>query len=317
MSVSNLEHTADDHPVVTSLSQVRQQRLDVQLRQLEFHALLHRKLDLELLFDCLLAEGQSFVAFDGVRYRAGDRGADVHVGTARPHTQHFELKLGERSLGEVILMRARAFTAREERDAERLVESLVYPLDNALEHHSALLRTMTDAATGLGNQRALELQLPRELRLARRVGQSLAVLRITVDYLESISEHHGTDVGAQAWHAVAETLAARLRGSDLIFRTDDDVFCLVLGDTSLEGALALAERLRREVDRCVTHENVQFVLTTSAGVTVAGPDDTPESLVARADRALADARLHGRNQVRGIDAPEDPAGPDGDDPSAA
>ena len=81
MAVTTLEHT-----VVTSLSEVRQQRLDVQLRQLEFHALLHRKLDLDLLFECLLAEGQSFVAFDGVRFRAGDRGADVHLGVTRPHT---------------------------------------------------------------------------------------------------------------------------------------------------------------------------------------------------------------------------------------
>ena len=312
MAVTTLEQK-----VVTSLSQVRQQRLDVQLKQLEFHALLHRKLDLDLLFECLLSEGQAFVAFDGVHYRSGDRGVDVVLGAIRPHTQHFELKLGERSLGEVILMRARPFSPREERDAERLVESLVYPLDNALEHHAALLRTMLDATTGLGNQRSLEMQLPRELRFARRVGQPLAVMRITVDYLESISEHHGADVGAQAWHAVAETLGARLRGSDLIFRTDDDVFCLVLANTSLEGALRLAERLRREVDRCVVHENVQFVLTASAGVTVASPRDDAASLIARADRALAEARLEGRNQVRGLEAPDEDGGDDGDDPSAA
>ena len=312
MAVTTLEHT-----VVTSLSEVRQQRLDVQLRQLEFHALLHRKLDLDLLFECLFAEGQSFVAFDGVRFRAGDRGADVHLGAARPYTQHFELKLGERSLGEVILMRARAFTTREEREAERLVESLVYPLDNALEHHAALLRTMTDAATGLGNERALEMQLPREMRLARRTDRPLAVLRITVDHLDAISEHHGEEVGMQAWSSVAETLSARLRGSDLIFRTDGDVFCLVLGDTGLDGALVLAERLRREVDRCVVHGNVQFVLTTSAGVTVAGEGDSAEALVARADRALAEARLHGRNQVRGLEAPGTGDGSGDDDPSAA
>mgnify|MGYP000229529944 CR=1 FL=1 len=300
--------------VVTSLSEVRQQRLDVQLRHLEFHALLHRKLDLELLFECLLSEGQAFVAFDGVRYRAADRGADVHLGVVRPHMQHFELKLGERSLGEVILMRAQAFSAREERDAERLVESLVYPLDNALEHHAALLRTMTDPITGLGNAHALELQLPRELRLARRVDRSLAVMRIAVDQLEAIGEHHGSEVGLQAWHAVAGALKARLRGSDLIFRTDDDVFCIVLGDTSLEGALALAARLGREVGRCVSHENVQFVLGTSVGVTATGGTDTAESLLARADRALAEARQRGRDQVFALAAPD---APETDDPSAA
>ena len=211
-------------------------------------------------------------------------------------------------------MRGRPFDAREERDAERLVESLVYPLDNALEHHAALLRTMTDAATGLGNGRALAMQLPRELRLARRCGRPLALLRVTVDYLESISEHHGSEVGLQAWHAVAETLSARLRRSDMIFRTDDDAFCIVLADTELDGAMLLADRLRREVDRCVARDNVQFVLTTSAGITVAGESDTAETLLARADRALTEARRAGRNQLRGL-APPDPT--DDDEPPAA
>lgn len=305
-----------EHSVVTSLSEVRQQRLDVQLRQLEFHALLHRKLDLDLLFECLLSEGQGFVAFDGVLYRAGDRGSDVFLGAARQHCQHFELKLGERSLGEVVLMRGRPFTTREERDAERLVESLVYPLDNALEHHAALLRTMIDATTGLGNQSALRLQLPRELRLARRCGRPLALLRVMVDQLESISEHHGEAVGLQAWHSVAGTLSARLRRSDLIFRGDGDVFCIVLGDTSLEGALTLARRLCGEVDRCVSHDNVQFVLTASAGVTSACGSDTAESLLTRADEALARACRSGRGQVCGIAAPEEDGAPD-DDPTAA
>ena len=299
--------------VVTSLTEVRQQRLDVQLRHLEFHALLHRKLDLDRLFECLLAEGQGFVAFDGLLYRAGDRGADVFLGASRQHCQHFELKLGERSLGEVVLMRGRPFSPREERDSEKLVESLVYPLDNALEHHEALLRTMTDLATGLGNAAALEMQLPRELRLSRRCGRPLALLRVTVDQLETIGEHHGKDLETQAWHAVAGALSARLRRSDLIFRTEDDAFCIVLGDTSLDGAMMLADRLRREVDRCVTVGNVQFVLTTSAGVTVAGGADTPESVLERADRALEEARLAGRDQVRGIGAPDTPE----DDPSAA
>ena len=306
---------AEQSAVVTSLTKVRQQRLDVQLRQLEFHALLHRKLDLDLLFECLLSEGQGFVAFDGVLYRAADRGSDVFLGASRQHCQHFELKLGERSLGEVILMRGRPFTTREERDAERLVESLVYPLDNALEHHAALLRTMTDATTGLGNARALALQLPRELRLARRCGRPLSLLRVRVDQLESIGEHHGEEVGTQAWHAVAETLSSHLRRSDLIFRDADDVFCIVLGDTPLDGALALAERLRREVDRCVSHENVRFVLTASAGVTVVGESDTAESLLARAEEALVAARRAGRDQVFGIDAPGADGAPD--DPTAA
>ncbi len=305
--------SANQSPV-TSHSTLRQQRLDVQLRQLEFNALLHRKLDLERLFECLLTEGQGFVRFDGLQFLASDRGADITLGFSRQHRQRFELKLGQRSLGEVILMRAKAFTPRDERDSERLVESLIYPLDNALEHHTVTMKAMTDGATGLRNQRAMDDLMPREIRLARRVEESLSVVLISVDYLESISEHHGTEVGEQAWHSVAETLAGRLRESDLIFRTESDEFCIVLNQTNLDGALILAERLRQEVDRCVSYDNVQFVLTASAGVTELSVTDDSAALLSRVGDALMLARTAGRNQVRAL-SPEDPT--DGNDPTAA
>ena len=304
MPVTNIEHS-----VVTSQDVMREQRLDVQLRQLEFNALLHRKLDLDLLFECLLTEGQTFVAFDGLQYIASEAGHDLLLGASRQHRQRFELKLGDRSLGEVILMRGKKFSSREERDAERLVESLVYPLDNALHHYSAVLRAMTDGATGLRNQTALDKQLPREIRLVRRIEEPLSLLLVSVDYLESISEHHGSDVGEQAWQSVSEALTMRLRQTDYIFRTDDDCFCIVLTQTPLDGAIALAERLRQKVDRCVSYDNVQFVLTASAGVTELGTSDDADTLVNRARDALKSARTVGRNQVCSMPAPEASGGP--------
>ena len=304
MPVTNI-----DQSVVTSQEVMREQRLDVQLRQLEFNALLHRKLDLDLLFECLLTEGQTFVAFDGLQYIASEAGHDLLLGASRQHRQRFELKLGDRSLGEVILMRGKKFSSREERDAERLVESLVYPLDNALHHYSAVLRAMTDGATGLRNQTALNKQLPREIRLVRRIEEPLSLLLVSVDYLESISEHHGSDVGEQAWQSVSEALTMRLRQTDYIFRTDDDCFCIVLTQTPLDGAIALAERLRQKVDRCVSYDNVQFVLTASAGVTELGTSDDADTLVSRARDALKSARTVGRNQVCSMPAPEASGGP--------
>ena len=304
MPVTNI-----DQSVVASKDVMREQRLDVQLRQLEFNALLHRKLDLDLLFECLLTEGQTFVAFDGLQYIASEAGHDLLLGASRQHRQRFELKLGDRSLGEVILMRGKKFSSREERDAERLVESLVYPLDNALHHYSAVLRAMTDGATGLRNQTALDKQLPREIRLVRRIEEPLSLLLVSVDYLESISEHHGSDVGEQAWQSVSEALTMRLRQTDYIFRTEDDCFCIVLTQTPLDGAIALAERLRQKVDRCVSYDNVQFVLTASAGVTELGISDDADTLINRARDALKSARTVGRNQVCSMPAPEASGGP--------
>lgn len=300
-----------DPSVITSLSAVQEQRLDLQLRQLEFHALLHRKLDLELLLESFMSEAQAFVRFDGLQYLANERGRDLLIGDVRQHRQQFDLKLGGRSLGDVCLMRGKAFSSREQRDAERLVESLIYPLENALQHHSALLASMTDRASGVHNQFALEQQLPREIRLARRAEQPMAVLLITVDYLESISEHHGASVGEKAWQSVAEALSERLRQSDVIFRTELDEFLILLNHTDLDGAFALSERLRQQVDRAVSYDNVQFVLTASAGITVLDESDDAEALVQRARKALGEARQAGRNQIKALPA----IAPDGGDDS--
>ena len=306
-----------ERSVVTSLSSVRRQRLDVQLRQLEFHALLHRKLELERLFEAFTIEGQAFVRFDGVRYAAAGRGTDLVLGRTARHRQRFELHLGERPLGEVVLMRDAPFGAREERDAERLVEALVYPLDNALEHHEALMAAMTDRATGLRNHQCLLAELPREIRTARRLGRALSVLHVGVDYLESISEHHGAQAGEAAQAAVAEALGATLRRGDLTFRTEHDAFCIVLADAGLDAARALAERLRRGIARGAALDNVRFVLTASGGLTELGADDTATTLVERAALALSRARQAGRNRVVALPAPGAPSGPDGDGPSAA
>lgn len=299
---------------VTSHSSLRQQRLDVQLKQLEFHSLLHRKLDLERLFECLLTEGQAFVQFDGLQFVADSRGTDISLGFVRTHRQRFELRLGERLLGEITLMRVRKFTGRDERDAERLVESLIYPLDNALEHHNVLMQAMTDSATGLRNQRALDEQLPREIRLVRRIEQPLSLMLISVDQLDAISNDHGPAIGEKAWHSVAKTLANRLRQSDMIFRTRDDAFCIVLNQTALQGATILAERLLADVDRCVSYDNVQFVLTASAGLTELADNDDAMSILGRAHDALTKATHRGRHQVM-VMLPEEP--PDNDDPAAA
>lgn len=309
MSLQSVRQSAVTSPVA-----LRQQRLDVQLRQLEFHALLHRKLDLERLFECLLTEGQAFVPFDGIHFLAGQTGIDIQLGYTRQHQQRFELRLGERLLGELVLMRARKFSSREERDAERLASSLIYPLDNALKHFAVNLQAMTDSATGLRNQRALDEQLNREIRLVSRAEQTLSMMLVSVDKTDSIAEEHGLEVAQKAWLSIAETLRKRLRQSDLIFKTDTDAFCIILSQTPLDGALVLADRLLAEIDRCIRYDNVQLVLTANIGISELGMSDDAAVLLQRTYDALRLARESGPKQIKAV-YPEDPL--DDNDPSAA
>lgn len=300
---------------VTSFSAVKRQQLDVQLKQLEFHALLHRKLDLVHLFESFLIGGQMFLPFDGLEFVAAERGTNVLVGDQRQHRLRFDLALGGEALGQIALLRGSSFDTREARIAARLMESVRYPLENALEHHTVLMRSLTDGESGLYNAKALELDLPREMRTARRAEQPLTLMVIAVDYIESITEHHGVSVANEALSSIAEALGSQLRQSDSLYQVENDEFIAVLGVTDTSDAQVVASRLQRTVALSVEDENVSCVLTASCGITDFDDNDDPERFIKRARKALSKARRHGRNQIKVIPA-EYPIGA-GFDPSVA
>jgi len=300
---------------VTSFADVKRQQLDVQLKQLEFHALLHRKLDLTHLFESFLIGGQMFLPFDGLEFIASNRGNDLLVGDQRQHRLRFDLSLGEEDLGCISLLRDSAFSTKEARVASRLMDTVRYPLENALEHHQALLQSMTDGETGLMNQKALDLELPREMRLARRAEQPLSLMVISVDYFESITEHHGEAVASEAWNTVASALVGQLRRSDKLFRSENDEFVALLNLTDIDDAMIVADRLQKTVALSVNDENVSLVLTASCGITRFDSNDDPERFLKRAHKGLSKARRQGRNQIKAIPV-EFPVGNDFD-PSVA
>ena len=300
---------------VTSFSTVKRQQLDVQLKQLEFHALLHRKLDLVHLFESFLIGGQIFLPFDGLEFVASERGCDVLVGDQRQHRLRYDLVLGGEHLGQIALLRSSSFDTREARVAARLVESVRYPLENALEHHTVLMKSLTDSDSGLYNAKALELDLPREMRTARRAEQPLTMMVIAVDYIESITEHHGMSIANAALSSIAAALGGQLRRGDRLYQVENDEFIALLNVTDTSDALVVAQRLQNTVALSVEDENVSCVLTASCGITDFDSNDDSERFIKRARKGLSKARRHGRNQIKVVPA-EYPIGT-GFDPSVA
>ena len=300
---------------ITSFSAVKRQQLDVQLKQLEFHALLHRKLDLVHLFESFLIGGQVFLPFDGLEFVAGDRGCDVLVGDQRQHRLRFDLALGDEPLGQIALLRSSSFNTREARIAARLVESVRYPLENALEHHTVLMQSLTVGESGIYNAKALEIDLPREMRTARRADQPLTAMVIAVDYIESITEHHGVGVANEALESIAVALGAEIRRGDRLYQVENDEFIALLSVTDPSDAMLVAKRLQKTVALSVEDENVSCVLTASCGITDVDANDDPERFIKRARKALSKARRHGRNQIK-VTPAEFPVGT-GYDPSVA
>jgi two-component system, cell cycle response regulator len=162
--------------------------------------------------------------------------------------------------------------------------------------------SVTDPLLGIFNRRYLHEQLPLEAVRARRYGQSLSVVMSDLDNFKKINDTYGHQTGdAVLQHAVALTRRA-LRQSDWMARYGGEEFVIVLPETPLLGAHAVAERVRRLcADTAVELADTHLVVTASFGVAtidgVARSDEDGEALLRQADAALYESKQAGRNRV--------------------
>lgn len=158
-----------------------------------------------------------------------------------------------------------------------------------------------DALTGIGNRRAFDAALHLEWERARRSGHPLGLLMIDIDHFKSVNDVQGHTSGDELIRAVGSALSAAGGWSnDVLARYGGDEFVCLLPDTQLQNAKAVAERMRRSVERLeLPHpSNAQGHITISVGVASINvrPHATSSLLVNMADRALYFAKERGRNR---------------------
>jgi len=162
---------------------------------------------------------------------------------------------------------------------------------------------MRDVLTGLANRRAILDLLRSSVARARRQGQWLSVLMVDIDHFKAVNDNHGHQAGDAVLRQVAQTLASRLRAQDQIGRFGGEEFLVLLPDTQAEGARVLADALRQAVQQTSTPwGGQQIAVTISIGVCghPLSEGDSPESLIAAADRAMYQAKRLGRNRVEQV-----------------
>jgi two-component system cell cycle response regulator len=186
-----------------------------------------------------------------------------------------------------------------ELDARVLAALRVKRLHDALLDANRRLarQALTDDLTGLANRRHGGRQLERAVALCVRHGRLLALVRVDVDHFKAINDSHGHGAGDQVLVEVARRLESAVRGGDELARWGGDEFVALLPDTDKAGALRAAERLRAAVAAApVGAAGTELAVTISVGwAHWAG--DTPDDLLARADRALYRAKDAGRDTV--------------------
>jgi diguanylate cyclase (GGDEF)-like protein len=159
-------------------------------------------------------------------------------------------------------------------------------------------QALTDDLTGLANRRAGAHELERAVALATRHGHALALARVDIDGFKGINDTFGHQAGDRVLAEVAHRLAGAVRGGDKLARWGGDEFVVLLPDTDREGALRAAERLRAAIAAApVPVDGGETQVTISVGW-AHWSGDTPDDLLARADRSLYAAKDTGRNTVR-------------------
>ena len=172
---------------------------------------------------------------------------------------------------------------------------------NALSEELDRLRreSATDALTRVMNRRAFERALAQAIEQAR--GSPLCLVMVDIDHFKRVNDTFGHVVGDKVLRVIAELLGKGVKGRDTVARYGGEEFVLVLPDTPLEGARAVAEAVRRTIERSRlkrtdTGEPIG-VVTVSLGVGRYRDGESAEEFVHRCDVALYQAKRSGRNRV--------------------
>lgn len=156
---------------------------------------------------------------------------------------------------------------------------------------SIAAESRTDPLTGLNNRRAIDERIGEEIARAKRYGHPLAVLMIDLDDFKSINDRYGHVAGDDTLHDVAGAITRSVRSIDIAGRYGGEEFLVILPETAMVGAAAVAERIRATIEQLGR-------TTASAGVAELFDEDTAAAeLIERADTALYKAKRSGKNRV--------------------
>jgi diguanylate cyclase (GGDEF)-like protein len=174
--------------------------------------------------------------------------------------------------------------------------------NQVLQEQNQLLETLsvTDSLTGLFNRKKLDDILADQFARFRRTQRPFSLLMLDIDNFKALNDTYGHLAGDQVLSELAAILQRAVRNIDFVARYGGEEFVVVLVETRSEAALQIAERIRSLVETprlAATNELIS--VTVSLGVAESRTADSrPEDVLARADRAMYDAKHAGRNKVR-------------------
>src|SRR6185369_6886265 len=155
-----------------------------------------------------------------------------------------------------------------------------------------------DDLTGVYNRRALTIAMHESKQRADATGEPLSMCVLDLDMFKRYNDEFDRLTGDRVLRAFAQAVQDGLRGTDFFGRYGGEEFVQIMPQTTLAGAMALAERLRKQISTLELPVSTSTGhLTVSIGVAQYQPFETVEQIFGRADAALYKAKQQGRDRV--------------------
>lgn len=179
------------------------------------------------------------------------------------------------------------------------VAALVFASINDRLQQQLRARSLSDDLTGALSRRGLRELGERMLALQRGQTRTVAVLMLDIDHFRALNERYGQQIGDQVLRHLTQVVRESLREDALLARYGGEEFTVLLPVRMLREAEAVAERLRKVIERSPCESKIGPVrATVSIGLSLHEPDTTLEDDLALADEALSTAKASGRNRVQ-------------------
>ena len=201
-----------------------------------------------------------------------------------------------------LYMRLKDLNSRlEEKVSERTADLLAANERLSILNLELEQLSITDSLTQVFNRRFFMERIRQEVKRVNRYGSSVSLLMIDIDHFKQVNDKYGHQAGDAILAGVAGLIKQRLRETDVLARYGGEEFAMIATPMELNGAVALAERVRSLVEAAEFEQNGHRIrVTISIGVSSWMPSmkDEFEELVRLADDALYGAKEEGRNRVR-------------------
>jgi diguanylate cyclase (GGDEF)-like protein len=197
------------------------------------------------------------------------------------------------------------FAGETEKYLSTLLGNASVAIERAQLYQKMELLASTDGLTMLYNHRTFQEQLAKEVERSRRYQRPLSLLLMDIDHFKTFNDTYGHPVGDLVLQEISKCISQSIRVNDIAARYGGEEFAVIIPETAGEGAMIIAERVRRTVEqRTIVSLDKQLNVTISLGCAVMPIHATAQQpLIDASDKALYFSKEHGRNKAT-LFAPE-------------